>query len=662
MADYTLQEKINIIKNSASLGDLPVDAMPFTQSNEYYFVSYSHADYKEVYCDILRLQEQGINLWYDRGLPAGRDWEKTAYEAIIKYSCIGVIFYLSKNSLLSDAVSKEIDFVKNNGKDYMSINLPLEGEGVSSARAMLEKLDKEYKIDYQKIGVVNAAFGDKVIYLDYDAPAEFKADKIKLMRRPDLLSFEIVDVDKRDFAENTNRKYDVLEDANRKYVSHERYAKLMRVNNIDITEITIPDRVEIDGQQLRLREVGECAFANCQYLQKVDFPVLSSIHIDKRAFYGCRSLKSVNLLSIESIGELAFANCDALEEVAITGKIAKNAFLGCKNLKKVYVDSYLSSIGAGNLISGQIEEIDAKDALDFSYDRGIFSYYSSFGWNNTSIAICGNAINGEITMIEYIKEIQEEAFANYQDLQKLNLYSPLSKIGEKAFYKCKNLKEVNFLKKEKLYTAKSLDFGDSSFAYCTAIKNIIVPKQTERIGKMAFLCCKNLSELTFEENSKLKLIDRQAFDRCSSIKSLILPDSLESIGINAFAECSNLEEIVISQNSSLKEIHAEAFAFCKKLSKLTLPESVESISKRAFYGCSKLNNIFYRGTIEQFAKINITVETEGKKIISFLDADTPEEKIRVICLNGETYIDKNEGLSDRIQDTLGDSSKKFRPI
>ena len=83
MEGYSLENKIELIEKSSSLGELPLDAMPFVQSNEYYFVSYSHLDYKEVYCDILRLQEQGINVWYDRGLPAGRDWEKTAHEAVV---------------------------------------------------------------------------------------------------------------------------------------------------------------------------------------------------------------------------------------------------------------------------------------------------------------------------------------------------------------------------------------------------------------------------------------------------------------------------------------------------------------------------------------------------------------------------------------------------
>ena len=142
MKTLTLEEKINIIENSHELGEIPLDAMPFMQSDEYYFVSYSHRDYKKVYGDILRLQNLGVNIWYDRGLPAGRNWQDIADEAISKHACKGVIFYISENSLLSDAVEREILFVKGKQKDYLSINIPLEdGEQKSeSAISMLEKL------------------------------------------------------------------------------------------------------------------------------------------------------------------------------------------------------------------------------------------------------------------------------------------------------------------------------------------------------------------------------------------------------------------------------------------------------------------------------------------------------------------------------------------
>jgi hypothetical protein len=38
----------------------------------YLFVSYSHADYKAVIPDIIRLQAEGLRIWYDRCLGTGQ--------------------------------------------------------------------------------------------------------------------------------------------------------------------------------------------------------------------------------------------------------------------------------------------------------------------------------------------------------------------------------------------------------------------------------------------------------------------------------------------------------------------------------------------------------------------------------------------------------------
>jgi len=657
MDKYSLENKIEVIEKSTSLGELPLDAMPFAQSNEYYFVSYSHLDYKEVYCDILRLQELGINIWYDRGLPAGRDWEKTAHEAIVRHSCIGVIFYLSKNSLQSEAVGKEINLVKELGKDFLSINLPLDGTTSESASSMIEKISKTNAIKYDNIKLIKETFNDNIIYIDYFSTPKFKADKIKLMKRLDLLNYEVVETISKRFVENRYRKYDLLEYANKMPNYGDAYAKIVSVNDIDITEITIPKTVEINGVELKVREIGECAFANCKYLQTIEFPPITSIKIGEKAFYACSSLKVVNLMYADEVGEYAFAECDNLEEVHIGGKIADNVFYGDKKLKRVNIYNFANFIGSGNFVSGQIEEYNTEDALDFHFENNILSFYSNFGWNNASLAICGNAIDGKLDVPRYIDEINPGAFENYQDLESITFATTLKKIGKKAFYKCSNLKEFNFIKREKVYTAKSLIFDESSFAYCTGLKNITIPKQVSQIKQMAFLCCTNIQEVNFEEESILQIIDQQAFDRCTSLKKINIPDSVEHIEINAFAECNELVEVNFSENSNLEHIHAEAFVFCKKLHKVTLPNSLKRISERAFYGCDKLTEIKYLGTVEEFNNIEIVKETKGKKTISLLDADTLEENIKVVCLDGETVFKKNEDLQTRLYDSTNHAFK-----
>ena len=122
----TLQEKLKIIENSNSLLELDKEVLPKVHRENYYFVSYSHKDYKKVMRDILLLQEEGINIWYDSDIHIGENWEELAEMYISKFQCKGIIFYLSENSILSKACNKEVKYVLENNKQFFSINIPLD--------------------------------------------------------------------------------------------------------------------------------------------------------------------------------------------------------------------------------------------------------------------------------------------------------------------------------------------------------------------------------------------------------------------------------------------------------------------------------------------------------------------------------------------------------
>ena len=61
MQGMSIEEKIRAIEASSSYADIPPDAFPASYKENYYFVSYSHKDYKRVFKDILRLEELGSN-------------------------------------------------------------------------------------------------------------------------------------------------------------------------------------------------------------------------------------------------------------------------------------------------------------------------------------------------------------------------------------------------------------------------------------------------------------------------------------------------------------------------------------------------------------------------------------------------------------------------
>ena len=61
----------------------------------------------------------------------------------------------------------------------------------------------------------------------------------------------------------------------------------------------------------------------------------------------------------------------------------------------------------------------------------------------------------------------------------------------------------------------------------------------------AFQWCGVVTEITFEEGSKLKKIDQSAFSCCQKVKEIVLPEGVETIGADAFGGCDDLESITI---------------------------------------------------------------------------------------------------------------------
>ena len=128
----TTAQKIEFIETSKNFNQMLLEWFPPTASDEYYFVSYSHKDYQAVFKDLFKLIEYGgkepFAVWYDKDLSVGKNWEIEAENHIYDYKCKGVIFYISENTVDSDAIHKEINFVRKTGKSYLTINLPIKND------------------------------------------------------------------------------------------------------------------------------------------------------------------------------------------------------------------------------------------------------------------------------------------------------------------------------------------------------------------------------------------------------------------------------------------------------------------------------------------------------------------------------------------------------
>jgi hypothetical protein len=88
--------------------------------------------------------------------------------------------------------------------------------------------------------------------------------------------------------------------------------------------------------------------------------------------------------------------------------------------------------------------------------------------------------------------------------------------------------------------------------------HVTIPSQVTTLGYSNFGYCEELTSISFEEPSQLKIIGREAF-LSTGLTSVSLPGSVESIGVQAFRSCNDLTAISFEEPSQLKTIESRAF-------------------------------------------------------------------------------------------------------
>lgn len=222
-------------------------------------------------------------------------------------------------------------------------------------------------------------------------------------------------------------------------------ATLIKYNGSS-NNVTLSDEIYYKGKTYKLTGIGNRAFYNCDFIERVDYmgtiSQWATLDINDRSFNPLAMKKlyingklfqeeNIVLEGIDKIGEFVFCNCDFIKTITIPNSVIEikiGAFYYCQQLQRVIFESN------SNLIS-----------------------------------------------------IGDYAFENCESLLNIIIRNNVKSIGYAAFAYCSLLQNVNFEQESKLEY-----IGD--YAFCeTPLTRITIPKSVTVIGDFAFLNCFSLS-------------------------------------------------------------------------------------------------------------------------------------------------------------------------
>lgn len=578
----TTEEKIGAILGAQSFAAIPPEAMPSSHRDNYYFVSYSHRDYKTVLPDILRLEALGVPLWYDREMHIGENWQEVAELYLSKFQCAGIIFYLSENAIASPACNREVEYALTHRKHFLSVNIPLPGRTAESGYAMLCEMERRGFVPPEGLKEnFGRAFSDEILYLDAADTPENKAARITAIRReplfiirPTYLHMQRMGIvmlagcrDNGILSADLTGTFETEGDGEYRAGGICAIGACAFTNCFGLQRVTLP---------LCLRSIGESAFRNCTSLSHVDLSDMRGVSIEKNAFCGCTALESVDLSDTSAIGDMAFCGCKRLDVPVISGHIGSDAFAGTRLSEVRYTDPspvigrwafrHLSSLRRF-FIEGRFETDLGDNAFENCASLvsvGPFSAPWYFEGGRDACRIGAYAFCG-------CKSLEEISFSGAWDAAK----------ATRMLRGCSSLRKIDF---DIAGTILPRSFAEA----CTALTEVCHSEHFTVIGDEAFYGCIALQSIDLAGAEQIGNCALSA----TGLQSLYLP-AVRDIGPYAFANAKELERVTIGANCRV--IEDAAFSGCSSLSVVRILSETVGIPhpKEVFDRCDSLRTVWF---------------------------------------------------------------------
>ncbi len=418
------------------------------------------------------------------------------------------------------------------------------------------------------------------------------------------------------------------------YVECENDADNYANNYSGLTTVTIPDKVEYDGDEYPVVGISREAFKNCTSLTTITFPN-SLQQIEEAAFYGCSNLKSVVIPNSETnLRESIFQNCTSLESVTLPSSITEipsAIFGGCTSLTTIEIPNTVTFIGNGAFSGSGLTSIEIPASVT---EIASFAFQDCDGLETITIPATVEKVQSwvfrgcdNLTINCCVTSIPTTWSTYWNDNVDFNLgscggeqtwtvtvsannssYGSVSGGGTYA-----NGSTVTIT----ATPADSYKFVKWSNGLTSTTANIIVTSDTTIVAEFAEM------SLQYEVTSSntVQVVHSEDY---KNLTEIVIPETVvingktytvTSIGYEAFYNCNQITSVVIP--NTITSIGTSAFDGCAKLKAVTIPNSVDMLGWYVFYRCSSLTGINVESGNNSFSSENGVVFSKDKKTLVF---------------------------------------------
>ncbi len=306
---------------------------------------------------------------------------------------------------------------------------------------------------------------------------------------------------------------------------------------------------------------------------------------------------------VTKIGDEAFNFSEHISSVDIpegVTEIGTCVFSGCKLLQRVIIPSSVKSIGDSAF--GYCASLEAilvdRDNRYFKMDDAGALYNKDM----TELICYPVAGDANVVLPSSLELIGMRAFAQFNKLENIVIPANVKYIESEAFLACKSLERVNFEEGSQLMT-----IGEDAFFVCDALKSVNLPSTLTCIEFRAFSNCTQLTEI--ELPGDLTHIMDSAF--CATgIKHVTIPASVTYMEDSAFYHCTQLESVTFEEGGKLENIPDSAFKDCKNLKRVAISSNIKNIEIFAFHNCNSLSNVYYSSNKAAWKQIQISFNND----------------------------------------------------